>query len=146
MKDASVFTRISRAVSHYAGQPAVFVGALLIIILWALSGLIFGMGNTWQLVINTFTTIVTFLMVFLIQSTQNRDTVAMQVKLDELIRVTKPAHNALLDLEEMDEKDLEHLRASYEDLAATARKNLKRRKTGASKGGPTNPARHGGIL
>jgi low affinity Fe/Cu permease len=133
VKDTSVFTRVSITISRYAGHPAAFTCAALVIVAWGLSGFLFGTGTTWQLVVNTFTTIVTFLMVFLIQSTQNRDTIAMQVKLDELIRATKPAHNALLDLEEMDEKDLERLRESYEELAATARKKLKRRRNGAHK-------------
>jgi low affinity Fe/Cu permease len=92
----------------------VAAGAL---VLWALSGPVFGFSDTWQLVVNTTTTIVTFLMVFVIQNTQNRDTVAMQIKLDELIRVTKRARNALLDLEELDETELEKVREDYERLA-----------------------------
>jgi low affinity Fe/Cu permease len=99
----------------------VFVGALLVIVLWALSGPIFGFSDTWQLVVNTATTIITFLMVFVIQSTQNRDTEAMQVKLDELIRATQGAHNALLDLEELEEEKLDAFRAKYQKLATAAR-------------------------
>jgi low affinity Fe/Cu permease len=98
--------------------------AALFVVLWAASGPLFGYSDTWQLVVNTSTTIVTFLMVFVIQHTQNRDTVAIQIKLDELIRATQGAHNALLDLEELDETQLtEHLRR-YEQLAAEARRRL----------------------
>jgi low affinity Fe/Cu permease len=94
------------------------------VLLWALSGPLFGFSDTWQLVINTSTTIITFLMVFLIQNTQNRDTEAIQIKLDELIRATQGAHNAILDLEQMDEAQLERYLKHYEELAATARKKL----------------------
>ncbi|MDL2336194.1 MAG: low affinity iron permease family protein [Chloroflexota bacterium] len=103
-----------------------FVMALLVIIVWALTGPIFGFSDTWQLVINTGTTIATFLMVFLIQNTQNRDTAALQIKLDELIRVQLGAHNATLDLEEMTEQQLEKVRARYEALAKEARMRLGR--------------------
>lgn len=123
-KSQTIFARFSRAAAHYSGHPFASVFAFATIMIWAVTGAFIGFSDTWQLVINTFTTIVTFLMVFLIQSTQNRDTVAMQVKLDELIRVTKPAHNALLDLEELDEDELDTLRADYEKLAASARKKL----------------------
>jgi low affinity Fe/Cu permease len=92
--------------------------------LWALSGPLFGFSDTWQLVVNTSTTIVTFLMVFIIQNTQNRDTAAMQLKLDELIRATQGAHNALLDLEKIDDEQFDRYRRSYEKLAAAARKKL----------------------
>lgn len=123
-KTPSIFARFSRRASHYAGQPIAFVCASAIILTWGVSGFFVGFSDTWQLIINTSTTIVTFLMVFLIQSSQNRDTVAMQVKLDELIRVIKPAHNALLDLEELEEDELDKLRADYEKLATAARKKL----------------------
>ncbi|MFD1808357.1 low affinity iron permease family protein [Gemmobacter lanyuensis] len=93
---------------------------------WVVTGPIFGFSDTWQLVINTGTTIVTFLMVFLIQNTQNRDTAAIQLKLDELIRATQGAHNALLDLEELEEGRLEAFRLRYERLAAEARQRLER--------------------
>jgi low affinity Fe/Cu permease len=99
------------------GQPVTFFIALATIVVWAISGPLFGFSDTWQLVINTGTTIVTFLMVFVIQNTQNRDTTAMQIKLDELIRVTKRARNVLLDLEELDDKTLQELRLDYEKLA-----------------------------
>jgi low affinity Fe/Cu permease len=99
--------------------------ALAVIIAWALSGPLFQFSDTWQLVINTGTTIVTFLMVFLIQNTQYRDSEALQVKLDELIRVTKGAHTVLLDLEELDDDELDRIRADYEALAEKAREDLR---------------------
>jgi low affinity Fe/Cu permease len=102
------------------------MGAASIIVVWGLSGPIFKFSDTWQLVINTGTTIVTFLMVFLIQNTQNRDSHAAQLKLDELIRAVNGAHNALLDLEGLEETDLERFRIRYEDLARTARDALRR--------------------
>lgn len=103
--------------------------AVLIIAVWAITGPIFGFSDTWQLVINTGTTIVTFLMVFLIQNTQNRDAEAMQVKLDEIIRCTSGAHNALLDLEELEEKELDRIRLEYERLAQRAREQLRHGKS-----------------
>jgi low affinity Fe/Cu permease len=120
-KSPSRFPVFARWMANAAGKPATFVIALFIVILWAVTGPIFGYSDTWQLVINTGTTIVTFLMVFLIQNTQNRDTQALQLKLDELIRVTKGARNRMLDLEEMDEDDLERFREIYEELANEAR-------------------------
>jgi low affinity Fe/Cu permease len=112
--------------SRVAKTPWVFAMAAGLIIVWLVSGPLFGFSDTWQLVINTGTTIVTFLMVFLIQNTQNRDTEAMQVKLDELIRATKGAHNALLDLEELEEEKLDAFRAKYRALADTARADIDR--------------------
>ena len=109
-----------------AGRPATFAIAVLIILVWATTGPAFHFSDTWQLVINTGTTIVTFLMVFLIQNTQNRDSEAVQVKLDELIRSIEGAHNALLDLEELELKDLERIRADYTKLARSAREGLRR--------------------
>ena len=103
-----------------------FALAVAVIAVWIVTGPIFGFSDTWQLVINTGTTIITFLMVFLIQNTQNRDTEAIQVKLDELIRATKGAHNALLDLEELEEENLDAFRAKYQALAAAARADLGR--------------------
>ena len=99
--------------------------ALLVVLAWLASGPLFGFSDTWQLVINTGTTIVTFLMVFVIQNAQNRDSEAVQVKLDELLRATAGAHNALLDLEELEERDLDRIRASYERLAEKARSKLR---------------------
>lgn len=125
MKPQSTFTRFAKWTALMSGRPTTFVLALLIILIWAVSGPIFDFSDTWQLVINTGTTIVTFLMVFLIQNTQNRDTGALQVKLDEVIRVLEGAHNALLDLEELDDKQLDRIRNNYERLAKEARKDLK---------------------
>jgi low affinity Fe/Cu permease len=100
--------------------------ALFVVLVWLLTGPLFGFSNTWQLVINTGTTIVTFLMVFLLQNSQNRDAEAVQVKLDELLRVTAGAHIALLDLEELEERELDRIRAGYAKLAERARKELRR--------------------
>jgi low affinity Fe/Cu permease len=118
------FTSFAKRAAKATGHPLAFVVAASVIIVWAVTGPMFGFNDTWQLVINTGTTIVTFLMVFLIQNTQNRDTAALQIKLDELIRATKGAHNVLLDIEEMEEHDIERLRNDYEELAAEARKQL----------------------
>jgi low affinity Fe/Cu permease len=122
---------MAEATARGAGRPATFIAALAIIVIWGVSGPFFGYSDTWQLVINTGTTIVTFLMVFLIQNTQNRDAQAVQMKLDELIRANKGAENALLDLEEMEVEDLDKLRQEYEKLAKKARDTLgdRRRKT-----------------
>ena len=118
------FANLARQIATQLGRPGAFGVACLVVLLWAASGPLFGYSDTWQLVINTSTTIVTFLMVFVIQNTQNRDTAAIQIKLDELIRATRGAHNALLDLEELDEEQLAaHLRR-YEELAAEARRRL----------------------
>ena len=119
-KSHSVFTRCAKATSRATGRPWAFVLACALIVLWLVSGPYFRYSDTWQLVINTSTTIITFLMVFLIQSTQNRDAEALQVKLDELLRVTVGAHNALLDLEELEEHELERIRSGYTRLAQTA--------------------------
>jgi low affinity Fe/Cu permease len=119
------FSSIARRIAVLSGRPGTFLLALSAVLLWGLSGPIFGFSNTWQLVINTATTIITFLMVFVIQNTQNRDTEAMQIKLDELIRATQGAHNALLDLEELEEEQLDRYRRRYEALAALARERLK---------------------
>jgi low affinity Fe/Cu permease len=121
----SRFTQFARAISHAAGHPASFCVALTIIAIWALCGPLFGFSDTWQLIINTGTTIVTFLMVFLIQNTQNRDSAAIQVKLDELIRSIEGAHLALLDLEELEDDDLNRICAEYRALARQARKDLR---------------------
>lgn len=112
---------VAKRVSVWCGRPTTFLLALGVILVWIVTGPLFGFSDTWQLVINTGTTIITFLMVFLIQSTQNRDTAAIQLKLDELIRATKGAHNALLDLEELDAGMLEDFRQRYEKLAREAR-------------------------
>jgi low affinity Fe/Cu permease len=106
-----------------------FLLATAVVVLWLATGPLFGFSDTWQLVINTGTTIVTFLMVFLIQNTQNRDTEAIQVKLDELLRVTRGAHVALLDLEELEDKELERIRGEYGELARKARENIRHGKS-----------------
>ena len=124
MRNTAWYSGFARAASHFCGRPRVFTLAVAIIFVWIITGPIFGFSDTWQLVINTGTTIITFLMVFLIQNTQNRDTEAIQVKLDELIRATKGAHNALLDLEELEEENLHAFRAKYRALAAAARADL----------------------
>ena len=124
MRTTAWYSRFAKAASHFCGRPKVFVLAVLVIVAWIITGPIFHFSDTWQLVINTGTTIVTFLMVFLIQNTQNRDTEAIQVKLDELIRATKGAHNALLDLEELEEDTLESFRQRYQALASAARVEL----------------------
>lgn len=121
------FRRVAAVTARLSGSLGAFVAALGVIIAWAASGPVFHFNNTWQLVINTGTTIVTFLMVFLIQHTQNADTAAIQIKLDELIRATKEANNELLNLEEMDQEQLEEVRSRYESLAKTAA-NLKNKK------------------
>jgi low affinity Fe/Cu permease len=125
-KSTSWFTSFAKWTARAAGRPTTFALAAGVIILWAVTGPIFGFSDTWQLVINTGTTIITFLMVFLIQNTQNRDTEALQVKLDELIRVTEGAHLMLLDLEELDDKQLDRIRDTYEKLAKQAREDSSR--------------------
>jgi low affinity Fe/Cu permease len=125
--NASVFTRSARWAATAAGRPITFVLAVAIILVWAITGPLFLFSDTWQLVINTGTTIVTFLMVFLIQNTQNRDTEALQIKLDEIIRCTRGARNVMLDLEEMDEKELHEIRKEYLAIAEHARKHLEAR-------------------
>ncbi len=119
------FAAFGKWTARITGHPIAFIIATATIIVWAITGPVFGYSDTWQLIINTGTTIVTFLMVFLIQSTQNRDTGAIQTKLDELIRAVEGAHNALLDLEELDESEIEHIRRNYRRLAAKARKAIK---------------------
>jgi len=126
MLSTAWYSRFAKRASHFCGRPRVFTLAVAIILVWIVTGPIFGFSDTWQLVINTGTTIITFLMVFLIQNTQNRDTEAIQVKLDELIRATQGAHNALLDLEELEEDNLDAFRAKYRALAQGARADLDR--------------------
>lgn len=125
-KPRSWFTRFTKATARVTGRPYAFLLAASVVIVWAVTGPLFGYSDTWQLAINTGTTVVTFLMVFLIQSTQNRDSEAMQVKLDEIIRAIGHAKNELLDLEELEEKDLDRIRASYEELARKAREGRSR--------------------
>jgi low affinity Fe/Cu permease len=126
MQQRSLFDRFARAVSYFAGHPMAFAAAAGLIVLWLVSGPLFGFSNTWQLVINTATTIVTFLMVFVIQNTQNRDGAAIQIKLDELLRAHEGAHNGLLDLEELSERELQAFRKAYLELAEKARAEIRR--------------------
>lgn len=111
------FAHFAHLVSHITGRPITFLLAFSAIVIWGISGPFFGFSDTWQLVINTATTIITFLMVFVIQNTQNRDTAALQIKIDELIRVTTSASNTLLNLEELDDETLETMRKEYAQLA-----------------------------
>jgi low affinity Fe/Cu permease len=122
----SFFTRVANATSRLAGRASTFIVMCGLVVLWAAAGPYFHYSDSWQLTINTGTTILTFLMVFLIQATQNRDAAAIQIKLDEIIRSLDGAHNAMLDLEELDEEDLVKMRESYLALAERARLALKR--------------------
>ena len=125
-RNSSWYLRFAKGASRFCGRPRVFAVAVGLIVVWLVTGPIFDFSDTWQLVINTGTTIITFLMVFLIQNTQNRDTEAIQVKLDELIRATQGAHNALLDLEELADENLDAFRSKYQKLAGAARAELDR--------------------
>jgi low affinity Fe/Cu permease len=125
-KSRSRFTRLAKATARVTGRPATFILAVGVILAWLVTGPLFRFSDTWQLVINTGTTIITFLMVFLIQATQNRDAEAVQVKLDELLRATSGAHNALLDLEQLEERELDMILAGYGRLAEGARVDLRR--------------------
>jgi len=124
-----LFSRVAQYIADKSGQPLAFGLAMFTIVIWLLTGPLFEFSDTWQLVINTGTTIVTFLMVFLIQNTQNQDGAAIQIKLDELIRAHKGAHNALLDLEKLSDDHLKEIRSKYERLAEIARKELEEGKT-----------------
>ena len=127
-KPTSSFTRFAKWTARTAGRPPTFILAVFVVIAWAVTGPIFHFSDTWQLVINTGTTIVTFLMVFLIQNTQNRDSEAIHVKLDELILTIEGAHNALLDSEDLDENELVKIRSRYSKIALQARTDLEKRK------------------
>ena len=129
LRSTSWFTRLTKATARAAGRPVTFTLAVGTIVAWAITGPMFHFSDTWQLVINTSTTIVTFLMVFLIQSTQNRDSEAIQIKLDELIRCTSGAHNALLNLEELEEKELREYCAEYVQIAERARAAIRHGKS-----------------
>jgi low affinity Fe/Cu permease len=117
------FEHFSHRVTHAVGRPWAFLAALMIVLVWAISGPLFGFGDTWQLVINTGTTIVTFLMVFLIQQTQNKDGKAMEMKLNELVAATKGASNHLIDIESLTEEDLDVLQGHYRQLVELAKKD-----------------------
>jgi low affinity Fe/Cu permease len=125
-KKPSFFHHFANHTAHAAGHPMTFAAALLVIVVWAVLGPVFGYSDTWQLVINTGTTIITFLMVFLIQNTQNRESKAVQLKLDEIIRSLAGAHNTLLNLEELDEEELDAMHKRYCALAERARNAVER--------------------
>ena len=120
-KSRSWFTRLTKSTAHATGRPIAFIIAVIVVLAWALTGPFYGFSNTWQLIINTGTTIATFLMVFLIQATQNRDGEAMQLKLDEIIRAIGNAKNELLDIEQLEESDLNEIRKTYAEMALKAR-------------------------
>ena len=124
-KKKTLFARIASTIANWTGTSSAFIIALLVVLVWAATGPLFGYSETWQLVINTGTTIVTFLMVFLIQNSQNRDTRALQIKLDELIRVTEGAHTALLDLEELNDSELRQICSMYTKIARESRKLMR---------------------
>lgn len=144
-KSRSWFTRFAKTTARASGQPAAFGLAVIVILAWIVTGPLFGFSDTWQLVINTGTTVVTFLMVFLIQSTQNRDAEAVQCKLDELLRATSGAHNALMDLEELEEHELDDIRRAYVRLAEKARADIRRGEadTGVPEVGESRPKAQG---
>ena len=125
MKHKAWYARFAKVTARLSGRPATFTAAVLLIAAWLISGPLFDFSDTWQLVINTATTIVTFLMVFVIQNTQNRDGEAVQIKLDELIRALEGAHNSLLDLEELSEHELATFRKKYLELARAARDEIR---------------------
>lgn len=139
----SWFTCFAKWTAHASGRPTAFFFAVLVILVWAITGPIFHYSDTWQLIINTGTTVVTFLMVFLIQNTQNRDSQAIHVKLDELIRSIDTARNSVIDLDSLSDEELEKLRANYAELATKAQKKLEkglRHKTPPPPAPPRNSA------
>lgn len=121
MNQTSWYSRFSQAVARVSGRPQAFASVLVLTLAWGVTGPIFHFSDTWQLVMNTISSVVTFLMVFVIQNSQNRQSDALQIKLDELIRATAGAHNILLDLEELELEDLAKLRARYIALARLER-------------------------
>ncbi len=135
MRRKSLFSRFAARAATLMGRPVVFGLAFASVVVWALTGPLLGFSELWQLTINTGTTIITFLMVFLIQNSQNRDAETVQIKLDELLRAVENADNRLLDLEEMSERELVRLRDEYEAMAAKARDELERADKGASSDG-----------
>ena len=128
----SVFTRLAKGTARLTGRPLTFAIVVILVVAWAVSGPFFNYSDSWQLTINTFTTIVTFLMVFLIQATQNRDAEAIQIKLDEIIRALDTAHNELMDLEDLEEEDLARMHGIYLKLAERARKHQALRRAAGS--------------
>ncbi|MBS0489778.1 low affinity iron permease family protein [Phenylobacterium sp.] len=142
-KVTHVFTQLATDVSRLTGRPLAFVVCCVLVVLWAISGPLFGFSDTWQLVINTSTTIVTFLMVFLIQNTQNRDNSALHAKLDELIRVSK-AHNSFIGIENLPDKDLEEILSELDEASTRARQEAgapSHRRQPKTKAAPRRPAR-----
>ncbi len=129
MSISNNFAKFSRFIADSTGHPRAFSLAIGSVIVWLLTGPYFAYSDTWQLVVNTGSSIITFLMVFLIQNTQNRDSAALQIKLDELIRSHAGAHNVLLDLEELTQEQIDNIRTKYENLATLARADLKQGKT-----------------
>jgi low affinity Fe/Cu permease len=140
-KPRSAFSRFAKSTARATGRPVTFALAAAVIVVWAVTGPLFGFSDTWQLVINTGTTIITFLMVFLIQSTQNRDAEAVQVKLDEIIRAIGNAKNEVLDLEELEEADLDEIRKTYTEMAEKAREGRAKEKTKRASSRTDTPAR-----
>jgi low affinity Fe/Cu permease len=133
MNKENLFEKFAKKISSIAGSPYSFLTAVVLVVVWAFKGPVFGYSDTWQLVINTSTTIITFLMVFVIQNTQNKDTTALHLKIDELIRASSDAQNDLMDLEEMNEEELVKIRKRYEGLAQEAHKLLSKEKPDADK-------------
>ena len=121
----SGFSRFAALVSHTVGNALTFAAAVIVVLVWALTGPLFHFSDSWQLVINTGTTIITFLMVFVIQHTQNRDSTALQLKLDEVIRALSGAHNSLIDLERLTDAELMEIHRQYERLASEAARRLR---------------------
>ena len=124
MAKTSYYSWFAKKSSSFCGSPKTFIFALLMIVIWLLTGPVFNYSNTWQLVINTTTSIITFLMVFIIQNSQNRDTAAIQAKLDELLRATEGAHNSLINLEDNEEEFLRKCQTQYKNLARIAVNNF----------------------
>lgn len=126
MKRGGTFSTFAKAIAFASGQPWAFGTAVSVVVIWAVTGPLFEYSDTWQLVINTGTTVVTFLMVFLIQNTQNRDSQAIQLKLDELIRATKGAHTAVMDSEQLTDDELTRIKHAYTALAEKGRADLRK--------------------
>lgn len=128
VRSKDFFSDLARKVTYISGRTTSFITAFLLIVVWLITGPYFGFSDTWQLVVNTATTIITFLMVFIIQNTQNRETEAIEIKLDELILYHKGAHRALMDAEDLTQEELEEIRKTYEQKAQVARKLIEKRK------------------
>ena len=133
------FQKFARTVVRTSGHPMAFVLASATIVIWLVTGPVFRYGNTWLLVINTVTNIITFLMIFLIRNAQNRESEAVQLKLDELIRATKEARNTLLDIEELSEEELDRIKSRFERLARKARSDTDDGQPGSVQRDDTTP-------